>query len=113
MNPVYQQMKMQFNQAELELSQLNTRRAGQAQIVKNLREKIDTIPEIEAQLTRLNRSYDVYRSQYGELLGRLEQARLSEDAEKSTKSLKFRVIDPPSVTAEPVSTNRKLLVTGG
>ncbi len=113
MNPVYQQMKMQFNRADLELSQFTARRAGQAKIVKELGEKIDTIPEIEAELTRLNRSYDVYRSQYRELLGRLEQARLSEDAQKSSTSLQFRVIDPPSVTAGPVSPNRQLLITGG
>lgn len=112
-NPVYQQMKMAFNQADIELSQLTAQRADQEKIVKNLRQKIDTIPEIEAELTRLNRNYDVNKVQHDELLGRLEQARLSEDAERSSSALKFRVIDPPIVTPLPVGPNRALFFSAG
>lgn len=110
-NPVYQQMKIQFSQAELELSQLQIQRADQSRIVENLRTKIDTIPEIEAELTKLNRNYDVYQAQYNELVQRLEKARLSEDVEQSNTGLNFKLIDPPSVGSAPVGPQRALLAT--
>ena len=112
-NPVYQQIKIQYSQAELELSQAQTERAEQSRRVEALKQKIDTIPEIEAELTRLNRNYDVYREQHSELVSRLEKARMSEDAKRISAGLKFRVIDPPSVGNSPVGPNRSLLLTAG
>ncbi len=111
-NPVYQQMKIQFSQAELELSQLQIKRAQQARVVSDLTEKINTIPEIEAELKKLNRNYDVYQTQYNELVERLEQARLSEDVEQRSSGFSFRLIDPPSVGNNPVGPKRVLLATG-
>ena len=113
LNPVYQQMRIQFSQTELELSQLVARRSEQARIVEDLQQKMDTIPEVEAELTRLNRNYDVYRAQHTELVERLETARMSEDAGKSSTGLKFTLIDPPAVGAGPVGPNRKLFITIG
>lgn len=111
MNPVYQEMKIQFSQAELEAAYLSTEWNDQKQLVDKLRKKIDTLPEIEAELTRLNRNYDVNKAQYDALLRRLETARLSEDAEESRSSIKFRIIDPPTVASSPVGPDRLLLVT--
>lgn len=112
-NPVYQQMKIQHSQAELELVQLETQRADKARTVANLKNRIDTIPEIEAELTRLNRNYSVYREQHDQLVARLEKARLSEDVEQSSTGLSFNLIDPPSVGSSPVGPNRALFSTAG
>jgi polysaccharide chain length determinant protein (PEP-CTERM system associated) len=112
MNPVYQQMKMSFNQSEIDLRELESQRNSQTQRVNQLRQKVDTIPEIEAELSRLTRDYDVTRAQYDQLLRRLEQAKLSGAAEESKEDVKFRIIDPPSVSAEPVGPNRPVLTTG-
>jgi len=112
MNPVYQQMKMSYNQSEIELRELESQRSTQTRRVNQLRQKVDTIPEIEAELSRLTRDYDVTRNQYDELLRRLEQAKLSGAADESKEDVKFRIIDPPSVSAQPVGPNRPLLTTG-
>jgi len=112
MNPVYQQMKMSFNQSEIDLRELESQRKSQSRRVNQLRQKVDTIPEIEAELKRLVRDYDVTRGQYEQLLRRLEQAKLSGAAEESKEDVKFRIIDPPSVSAEPVGPNRPILTTG-
>ncbi len=110
-NPVYQQMRIQFNQVNLEVSSLNAKWKDQIILVDRLRDKVDTLPEIEAELTRLNRRYNVNRAQYDALLNRLETARLSEDADESTTSIKFRVIEPPTVPSSPTGPNRLLLMT--
>ena len=111
MNPVYQELKIQLGQVELEIARLSTEREDQKQLVDTLSEKIDVLPEIEAELTRLNRTYNTNKVQYDTLLTRLETARLSEAAEKSAPSITFHVIDPPTVSSSPVRPNRVLLAT--
>ena len=112
LNPVYQQMKIQLSQADVELAQLQAEYGGQAAIVGELRRRVDTVPAIEAELKRLTRDYDVTKNQYDELLQRVESARLSEDAEQSKDDITFRVIDPPTVPAMPIGPNRPFLLTG-
>lgn len=111
LNPVYQQMKLQLSQVEVEIAQLQGEHADQSAVVGGLRRKVDVIPAVEAELKRLTRDYDVTRAQYSELLRRVETARLSGDAEKSKSDITFRVIDPPSVPSQPVSPKRRLLLT--
>jgi polysaccharide chain length determinant protein (PEP-CTERM system associated) len=110
-NPVYQSMKIQLNTAELKVIELQTKVADQARLVKDLRAKIDVIPEVEANLTRLNRNYEVNKAQYDALLRRLETARMTERAEQSKTQYDFRIIDPPVVSSSPVGPPRILLMT--
>lgn len=112
LNPLYQQMKLQLSQVDVEIAQLQTEYSDQAAIVGGLRRKVDTVPAIEAEMTRLTRDYDVTKTQYDELLRRVESARLSEDAEQSKSDITFRIIDPPAVPSFPVGPHRRLLMTG-
>lgn len=109
-NPVYQQMKIAFNQAELLVSTLEAEESEQARAVEELREMVNTIPEVEAKLARLNRDYQITKTQYEALVSRLETARLSERAEETSDNVKFRIIEPPYALNEPVSPNRPLLL---
>jgi uncharacterized protein involved in exopolysaccharide biosynthesis len=72
---------------------------------------VDTIPQLEAELTQLTRDYDVYKSNYAELLARRETASLSGEVESKTDVVDFRVIDPPRVPSTPASPNRPLLIS--
>lgn len=110
LNPVYQQMKIQLSQVEVELAQLQAEYSDQAGVVADLRRKVNIIPEVEAELKRLVRDDDVNRSQYDDMLRRVEAARVTEEA-GSSKGKAFRVIDPPKVLADPVGPNRPLLFT--
>ena len=62
-----------------------------------LEQAVDTIPEIEAELKRLNRDYGLNKQQYDELLKRRESARLSHEADQQSDDVKLKVIDPPRV----------------
>ena len=42
-----------------------------------------TVPEVEAELARLNRDYEITRTRYRELVERRETAKLSESAENA------------------------------
>jgi polysaccharide chain length determinant protein (PEP-CTERM system associated) len=111
LNPVYQELRIALTDAELEVTTLRGKVADQERKVSELRRAVDTIPEVEAELKRLNRDYDVTKTQYEELLGRLESARLSEQAEQSNDDVKFQVIDPPVASLQPVAPNRPLFLS--
>ncbi|MGH8324578.1 MAG: GNVR domain-containing protein [Steroidobacteraceae bacterium] len=72
---------------------------------------MNTAPEVEAEFARLNRDYDVTRTQYHALLERLERARLGEEAQE-TGIVKFEVIDPPTAGFTPIAPKRPLLIAG-
>jgi polysaccharide chain length determinant protein (PEP-CTERM system associated) len=111
LNPVYQQMKIQLSQVDVDIAQLQAEYSSQAGVVGGLRQKVNTIPAVEAELKRLMRDYELTKKQYDELLQRVETARMSEDANNSNNDVTYRFMDPPAVTPEPVGPNRPLLMT--
>jgi capsular polysaccharide biosynthesis protein len=82
---------------------------AQQAVVADLRSRINAIPEVEAELARLNRDYEVNKRQYDTLLQRLESARISEEAEQSADNVKFRIIEPPIVPVKPSGPPRPAL----
>jgi polysaccharide chain length determinant protein (PEP-CTERM system associated) len=108
-NPVYQGIQAELNRTEVQLAELRQDLAQRSARVAELRKLVDTVPEVEAELARLNRDYEITRTRYLELVERRETAKLSESAEKQGV-VKFQVIDPPAVGLEPVAPNRALLL---
>jgi len=108
-NPVYQRLQVDLNAAEVEVATLNGDVADRTRRIAELKGLLNTAPEVEAELARLNRDYGVTRTQYDSLVQRLETARLSERADESGV-VKFEVIDPPVAKIEPIAPNRGLLV---
>ncbi len=105
-NTVYQRMRMGLSETEVEVATLRSRLAAEDAAVEELKTLVDTIPDIERQLTALNRDYDVTRSQYETLLERRESLYITGEVEQSRDQLQFRVIDPPQVSLGPVGPNR-------
>jgi polysaccharide chain length determinant protein (PEP-CTERM system associated) len=101
LNPVYQNLRLSLSQADADLAEMRGQIASQQALVAELRSRVNTIPEVEAEMARLNRDYDVNKAQYDTLLQRLESAKISESAEQNTESVKFRVIEPPTVPVKP------------
>ncbi|MEI2787981.1 MAG: GNVR domain-containing protein [Steroidobacteraceae bacterium] len=76
-----------------------------------MQRRIETMPEVEAELAQLTRDYDVLRARYSELLQQFETAKLS-DAVGQKDEIEFSVLDPPAALAQPVSPPRLLLLIG-
>jgi polysaccharide chain length determinant protein (PEP-CTERM system associated) len=110
-NPVYQSLKLELNRADVQVAELRSVVAQRASAVAALRNVANTVPQVEADVARLTRDYEVTKSQYLALVQRLETAKLSEDAD-ATGTVKFDVIDPPVVGLRPVAPKRPLLLTG-
>jgi len=108
-SPVYQGMRSMLAATEANIAELQVRVAEYDRRVTNLGDKVNNIPEIEAELKQLDRDYGVIAGQHQELLERREAARLSQDVEQNASDVTFRVIDPPFVPLEPSEPNKPLL----
>jgi polysaccharide chain length determinant protein (PEP-CTERM system associated) len=109
MNPIYQNTKIALGATEAEMAEVRSQIGNQRAQVEQLRGMIDRIPQVEAELKRLDRNYDVNKRQYDSLVQRLESANLSTEAEQTADSVKFRVVEPPVVPLAPIGPNRGLL----
>jgi polysaccharide chain length determinant protein (PEP-CTERM system associated) len=111
MNPVYQNLRLSLSQTDADIAELRGQMAAQQAVVADLRSKVNSIPQVEAELARLNRDYEVNKEQYDTLLQRLESAKISEQADQNTENVKFRIIEPPTVPVKPSGPVRPLLNT--
>jgi polysaccharide chain length determinant protein (PEP-CTERM system associated) len=80
--------------------------------VEQLESMAQRVPEVEAELARLNRDYETIKANYEKLLQRRESARLAQELESKTDGVQIRVIDPPQVPKLPSSPNRLLFLSG-
>ena len=108
-NPVYQGMKMQLSQVDVDIAAARRQVADQEDKIAQLRKMINTAPEVEAEFSRLNRDYDVTRGQYQALVDRLNRVKLSYKAEDSGV-VRFEVVEPPHGNEDPVSPDRPRLI---
>jgi polysaccharide chain length determinant protein (PEP-CTERM system associated) len=109
MNPVYQNMKIGLSQADARLAELRGQISAEEQAMAGLRERMDTIPAVEAELARLDRDRQVNKEQYDQVLKRLESAVMSGRAGENSESVKFETVEAPSVPVTPSAPDRVLL----
>jgi polysaccharide chain length determinant protein (PEP-CTERM system associated) len=108
-NPVYQGMRLQLSQADVEVAAAKRQLDDQEARIAELRKMLNTAPEVEAEYARLTRDNDVTKLQYQTLVDRLNRAKLSDKAE-ATGVVRFEVVDPPTGNAAPVSPDRPRLI---
>jgi len=107
-NPVIQEIQIQMNKLMNNQASLQVRSNNFKEKVKDLESKIHTLPEIEAELTALNRGYNITKTKHDELLNRRETAQLAQQADETTDKIQFRVIDPPRAATTPSGPPRVL-----
>ncbi|HYQ71447.1 MAG TPA: XrtA system polysaccharide chain length determinant [Gammaproteobacteria bacterium] len=111
-NPVYQDLKIQESQARIEVSSLQITLAEKQQKLQELQQSVDIIPQVEADLARLDRDYTVTKDRYLTLVARRESARMAQKVEQSNRDVVFQVVEAPLVPAFPSGPNRELFLAG-
>lgn len=107
----YQELKVTLGKVEADVAALTVRVKERAALVNKLQKLIDTIPQVEAELKKMNRDYNIIKDNYEEMVRRRERAKITYEAEKSTDDVQFKIIDPPRVPLLPVGPNRLLFLT--
>lgn len=100
-NPVYSELRMELvrERGNVEVLREQVKRARET--VNTISRRIQLVPEIEAQLKRLTRDYEVIRSNYDTLRARQESARISADRDEQGNSVNFRIIEAAKVPTLP------------
>jgi polysaccharide chain length determinant protein (PEP-CTERM system associated) len=109
-NPAYSSLQSIRAERQANLQALHSRRASLQAEMSSLSGRAVGEPAIAAENARINRDYDVLKSQYDKLLQDREELRLRGQVESETSAVKFQVIDPPTTPRTPVAPNRPLLL---
>lgn len=111
LNPVYQNMRIQLSNIEVDIASLRAEESQRSDEVSSFRRLVDTIPQVEAELNRLNRDYGIVKAKYEQLVQQLETASIGDQVSKSIDDVQFRIIDPPFSDAKPAGPKRALFIT--
>jgi polysaccharide chain length determinant protein (PEP-CTERM system associated) len=106
-NPVYQSMQLELNKVDVEIAALRRELAQHQSTVADLRQRLNSAPQVEAEFQQLNRDYDVNKAQYTALLESYQKARLGERADNAG-SVRFEIVLPPTSPVVPVWPRRTL-----
>jgi len=111
-NPVAQQLRIAFAEAEAKVASLRAQLAEYEARFNQARANTQRVPEIEAELAALNRDYEVQKRNYEQLVSRRESVQLAGELDSTAAVVDFRIIDPPRVSPKPVAPNRLLILPG-
>jgi hypothetical protein len=103
-------MQLELNKVDVEIAALRRGLAQHQATVTDLRQRLNTAPQVEAEFQQLNRDYDVNKAQYTALLESYQKARLGERADNAG-SVRFEVVLPPTSPVIPAWPNRTLWLT--
>ncbi|HVM98474.1 MAG TPA: XrtA system polysaccharide chain length determinant [Candidatus Acidoferrales bacterium] len=109
-NPVYQSLKIQRSRVEVELASLRAELADKQAKVDRLKKMVDVIPQVEAELNRLNRDYDVVKARYAQMLQRWEDLQTGKRVKSGTDQGQFRIINPPFAPLDPAGPPRAMFL---
>lgn len=110
-NPVYEQLKIQLVQEEAKIATLRNRVSEARTRLDQVQQEANRVPELEAELARLNRDYGVLLSRHQELVARREQERMSRAREVEAQDVKFRVLQAPEIPVRPSGPDRYLFLS--
>jgi polysaccharide chain length determinant protein (PEP-CTERM system associated) len=110
-NPVYQAIQLELNKENVEIAALRRELIQHQSTVAELRQRLNSAPQVEAEFQQLNRDYTVNKAQYTALLESYQKARLGERADNAG-SVRFEVVLPPTAPATPASPKRVTLLGG-
>lgn len=110
-NPVYQQLSVAVAEADATVASMKARVAEYEDRYNQLKAAADRVPQVEADLTQLNRDYSVHKDNYEKLLARRESAQISGELDATKGTVDFRIVDPPRVPLTPSGPNRPRLMS--
>ena len=106
---VLQDIQIQLTNKDVQIAALQAQVSQSDQTVTSLRSLVSTGPEVEAEYTKLMRDYGVTKSEYEQLLQRLESAKISGEAHEN-EGVNYRIIEPPRLPVRPVAPKRSLFL---
>lgn len=111
-NPAYLSLKSMQAERAATVQALQTRKNQLQSDLNTMLSRQTDEPGIASEQEKLDRDYEVLKTQYDKLLADREEIRLRGEVKTETGSVQFRVIQPPSAPTAPAAPNRPLLLLG-
>jgi polysaccharide chain length determinant protein (PEP-CTERM system associated) len=108
-SPMLQQLNVSLSEAEARVAAMKARVEEYSSRSAQLKALTIAKPQVAEQFSQLNRDYHINKSNYENLIGRRESAKLSGELSATSDMLTFKVIDPPTVPLVPSGPNRLML----
>lgn len=105
------ELTLEISRLEGQLASLRVREDNYSTKMDALKDKIDFVPQAEAERTALDRDYNITKRKYEGLLNRRESSDLARKADVSSESVQFRVLDAPRTPKNASYPNRPLNYT--
>jgi polysaccharide chain length determinant protein (PEP-CTERM system associated) len=105
------EIKLEMSRLESQIASLRVRETDYTNKIETLKQKIDLVPQVEAEQTALNRDYKITQQKHDALLARKEQADLAQKADVSEEDIQFKVVEPPIAPKTASGPNRLLFYT--
>jgi len=105
-NPEFSALSEQVQLVEASIQDLRRRLRLAESEISQLSTTVASAPEVEADLTRLTRDYNVLLTQYEQLIQRRESAQIARDLDGGLNRIEYRIIDPPVVPLIPAGPPR-------
>lgn len=107
------QLKSQLEANRIEIADAERESAGLEARIAGYRDRLNHAPVSEQQLTEIQRSYDIAKQNYTDLMNKKTESELATKLAKSQLDEQFQIIDPPSLPLQPSSPNREMIALGG
>lgn len=111
-NPAYLSIRSMQAERAATVQGLSARKAQLQADLNSMSARQTDEPGLAAEQEKLDRDYEVLKTQYDKMLADREEIRLRGDVKSETGSVQFRVINPASLPAAPAAPNRPLLLLG-
>jgi len=106
------ELTLEISRLESQVASLRVRESDYSTKIDDLKQKIDFVPQAEAERTALDRDYNITKKKYEGLLNRRESSDLARKADVSSESVQFRILDAPRTPKTATYPNRPLNYTG-
>ena len=110
-NPTYGELRIRLVDQRATVETLRRQINAAAGDVAQIESRLKRVPEVEAQLQKLSRDYEVMRSKYEALLTRRESAQISSDRDQQSDRVQFRIIEPPQIPTIAAGPPRNLFMS--
>jgi polysaccharide biosynthesis transport protein len=109
-NPAYSSLQSMQAERGAAVAALTARKNALQSDMAALASKQTAEPGVAAEYQRINRDYEVLKTQYDKLVTERDQIRLRGQVETQTDAVQFRVVKEPSLSNVPAVPNRPLLL---
>lgn len=108
-----QQLRASLHQQELNIADLTKRQAQIQEQIRVLQGRVQASPMVEQQLKELTRNYQSALDFYNDLLKKRDNSAMATNLAHQQEGEQFRVLDPPSLPANPSFPNMPKFAGGG